>query len=238
MKVGLRFIGTIKTATKEYPMSYLGNKVLLHGRGDRHGVASKDPMTGASLLAFVWVDCDRRYFISSCSSLADGVPCSRMRWRQVNKAPNAPPELVNVVVPQPEACGLYYKACGKIDQHNRHRQGNLMIERKVKTTTWWRRVNMSIFAMCVVDAYLLMTGCQGVDSDFSTARDFFQVLAEQLIDNSYDERALRKRAAREAASRGAMRSLSNSCLSPSKQTISKTPTKSYKRKNMNHRHQG
>ena len=113
-----------------------------------------------------------------------------------------------------------------------------MIERKVKTTTWWRRVNMSIFALCVVDVYLLMTGCQGVDSDFSTARDFFQVLAEQLIDNSYDQRALRKRAAREAASRGAMRSLSNSCLSPTKQTISITPTKRYKRKNMNHRHQG
>jgi hypothetical protein len=98
---------------------------------------------------------------------------------------------------------------------------------------------MSIFAMCVVDAYILMTGCRGTNSGFENSREFFQKLAEELIDNTFDQRALRKRAERHAASRDPLRRLStNTSLSPSKQMIAVTPTKRYKKKNLKHRHQG
>jgi hypothetical protein len=36
-------------------MSYLGNKVMNDGRGDRHGVIARDGDTGVDLLAYCWV---------------------------------------------------------------------------------------------------------------------------------------------------------------------------------------
>jgi Transposase IS4 len=158
--IGLRFIGTVKTAHREFPMAYLSARVMNDGRGDRYGVLSKDLTSGASLLAYCWVDRERRYFISTCSSLAPGPLCVRKRWRQVDQTLNADPQLVEVVVPQPDACNVYYSACGKIDQHNRLRQASLMLETKLKTVLWWRRVNISIFGMCVVDSFLLAQACQ------------------------------------------------------------------------------
>jgi Transposase IS4 len=76
--IGLRFIGTVKTATKEFPMAYLASRPMEHRQGDMHGVLSKTDC-GTSLLAYCWVDRDRRYFISTCSSLAAGPPCVRQR---------------------------------------------------------------------------------------------------------------------------------------------------------------
>ena len=64
--------------------------------------------TGTNLLAFVWVDRDRRYFIATASSLSPGHPCIRKRWKQVDKTPNARPTLTEVIVAQPEACEHYY----------------------------------------------------------------------------------------------------------------------------------
>ena len=77
---GLRFIGVVKTATKGYPMNLLGNVVLPQGKGDHYGVMAKDEESGKSILAWVWCDRDRRYFVSSCSSLSPGNMIHRQRW--------------------------------------------------------------------------------------------------------------------------------------------------------------
>ena len=59
-EAGLRFIGIVKTATKEYPMQYLGSVELHGGKGSRKGLTTTDEATGTQLLSFVWVDRDRR----------------------------------------------------------------------------------------------------------------------------------------------------------------------------------
>jgi Transposase IS4 len=65
-KIGLRFIGVIKTAARRFPMAYLQG-LELQKRGDRKGLIMRgEPPT--SLLAFVWMDRDCRYFIASGSS--------------------------------------------------------------------------------------------------------------------------------------------------------------------------
>ena len=166
-------------------MAYLSSTPMNDGRGDRHGVLCHDLPSGASLLAYCWVDRERRYFISTCSSLSPGPLCIRRRWRQVDPTPDADPELVEVTVPQPAACHIYYSACGKIDQHNRLRQASLMLELKLKTTLWWRRVNMSLFGMCVVDAYLLAQASQG--RQWGSASEFILGLIDGLIENKYDK---------------------------------------------------
>ena len=53
--MGLRFIGVVKTATKEFPQTYLLT-VELSQKGDYKGVMCIHPNTGYKLLTFVWVD--------------------------------------------------------------------------------------------------------------------------------------------------------------------------------------
>jgi hypothetical protein len=97
------------------------------------GLVSRDDYGQPELLSFVWRDQDRRYFIASSSSLAAGQPVSRDRYRQLVKDRYTPPEKINISIPQPQACELYYDVCGKIDQHNRGRQATLGIEVKLNT---------------------------------------------------------------------------------------------------------
>ena len=186
---GMGFIGVVKTATKKFPMAYLSN-IELQQRGDRRGVVARGVNGATSLIAFVWMDRDRRYFIASASSLEAGLPHVRNRWRQVDTSPNAEAERVEVTVPQPKACEIYYSACGKIDGHNRHRQATLMLENKLPTQEWSRRVNMTLFAMTVVDAWLAFSACTNAAE---TQKEFYTLLAEELIDNSYDTEGLAAR---------------------------------------------
>ena len=53
-EIGFRFIGVVKTATKEYPMPHLGSIPLPGGRGSRKGLINTDETTGTQLLSFVW----------------------------------------------------------------------------------------------------------------------------------------------------------------------------------------
>ncbi|EEC46364.1 predicted protein [Phaeodactylum tricornutum CCAP 1055/1] len=75
-QIGLGFIGVVKSATKHFPMAYLSRLEFNH-RGDRKGLLMKDGLNGSSLMAFVWIDRDCRYFISSVSSLDAGSPFVR-----------------------------------------------------------------------------------------------------------------------------------------------------------------
>jgi hypothetical protein len=97
---------------------------------------------------------------------------------------NADAERVEVTVPQPKACKTYYSACGKIDGRNCHRQATLMLENKRPTQEWSRRVNMTLFGMIVVDSWLAFSACTGAAE---TQKEFYTLLAEELIDNSYDD---------------------------------------------------
>lgn len=188
--LGLGFIGVVKTATKRFPMRYL-SQLELQVRGDRKGVVHRNEAGTPDMLAFVWMDKNRRYFIATSSSLQVGVPYVRDRWRQVDQTPNAMAERVELTVPQPKACEIYYSGCGKIDQHNRHRQGSLNLEKKLQVKDWAKRVNTSIFGMIVVDTWLVFDGCTDAKE---TQKDFYALLAEELIDNVFDNgRGLRER---------------------------------------------
>ena len=130
MKFGLRFIGVVKTATKGYPMKYL-SKIELAERGDHYGVVSYDNNSNSpNSLAFVWMDRERRYFISSCSSLLPGNPWSRVRWRQLDEDMNDIAERVELTIPQTKCSEIYYDTCAAIDQHNRCRQETLDLEKR------------------------------------------------------------------------------------------------------------
>ena len=239
--IGLRFIGVIKTATTGYPMAYLGRVELPEGKGDRHGVVTVDEETGCQLLAFVWCDRDRRYFISTCSSLSSGNVIERTRWRQINRTPNADPERQDINILQPKACETYYSACSLIDRHNRSRQSSLMIEKKVRVTTFEKRINTSLFAMTAVDAWFLFSGIRrGSKYRFYEERHFYECLCEQLIDNKLDckQSSTRRGGKRRTDAELLLQEQEQNGSIPSHlQLVGVTPTKRYK-KNKLHRLQG
>ncbi len=244
--MGLRFIGVIKTATTGYPMQYLGRVVLPDGKGSRHGVVTHDDQAGCQLLAFVWVDRDRRYFITSCSSLATGETIERRRWRQLDRTPNAEAQRVDLSVQQPKACQVYYSACSQIDRHNRHRQSGLKLELKFRVQNWDDRVNTSIFAMVgPVDAWNMMAHIRG-GSNLSTQmrgmqneRRFYESLIEQVIDNTLDSatHSTRRRRTNAELLQEETDLLTDSVPS-SLQLVGVTPTKRFKKSKPTHRLQG
>ena len=187
--MGLRFIGVVKTATKKFPMSYLSNLELVQ-QGDYKGLVARGTDGQPTMLSFVWMDRDRRYFVASASSLDSGVPYSRNRWRQVSLELDALPENVELTILQPKAAEVYYRTCGVIDQHYRHRQDNLKTEKKLETKKWDMRVNLTIFSMIVVDTWLVYSQATG---STELQSEFYVRLAEELIDNSIDSRPQRQR---------------------------------------------
>jgi hypothetical protein len=187
-EMGLRFIGIVKQATRGYPMSTLSN-MELHERGQFEGAIAR--MGNYNILAFVWMDRTRRYFVATAGSLDNGAPYTRERWRQLT--PDAEPVKVELQVQQPKAAEMYYDCCAAIDRHNRCRQDDLMLEKKFITHDWSKRVNLSILGICIVDSWLVFKSCRGGHLCQTLQADFYTDLAEELIDNTFDGRQVRPR---------------------------------------------
>jgi hypothetical protein len=188
-KMGLGFIGVVKTTTRRFPQAHLSaietsvactRKMPTETRMQWHSFGWIEGDLNA--MAFVWMDGDRCYFIATRSTLDQGEYYARTRWRQVDHTENADAERVDLKIPQPLAAEVYYRACASADRHNRSRQDDLMLERKLETKDWSVRVNLSLFGMCVIDAYYVAKGCPICDE---TPARFFEALAEELIDNNY-----------------------------------------------------
>ena len=101
-------------------------------------------------------------------------------------------ERLVLTVPQPLVMKTYYQCCAQIDRHNRCRQDDLRLEHKLVTHDWSMRVNLSLLGMCVVDAWLLYAGARGPAAAL-TQNQFYEDLAAQLIDNTYESVGLRQR---------------------------------------------
>ena len=80
---GLKFIGVVKTATRKYQMAHLASQEL-EKSGDRYGlVKRKTSPYRCDLLAYVWMDQGRIYFIASEYSMDSGANMERIRYRQI-----------------------------------------------------------------------------------------------------------------------------------------------------------
>ena len=62
-----------------------------------------------------------------------------------------------VTFARPALIETYLQAAGRIDLHNRHRQGTLDLEHSWITQKWHFRISTTILGMCLVDAYLALT---------------------------------------------------------------------------------
>ena len=95
------------------------------------------------------------------------------RWnRQVND--------VLITVPMPKSTKMYFKACKKINQHNRTRS-DCGIDRSFCTNNWAIRVNFGILSMMFTDAYLLYRATHNNECEYNSKK-FFAILADNMID--------------------------------------------------------
>jgi len=176
-----RFTGSVKQCTKEYLMDYL-KTMPMEARGQCAGVYTQ--IEENTLVAFVWVVRDRHYFITNAYGLGDGEPAVRTRWRQISTEPDSEPDRMRLIIPQPKSAEMYFKCCGKIDRHNRKRQDDVSLESKIGTVNWAKRFNMSILGVTIVDTWLSWKGQTGSPNE--TQAEFYEFLAQELIDNHID----------------------------------------------------
>ena len=70
-------------------------------------------------------------FIASASNLHETEPIIRFRTRQVAALESQEAqERVRLSIPQVNATKIYYKNCGRVDQHNQYRQETLNLEKR------------------------------------------------------------------------------------------------------------
>ena len=72
----LGFIVCVKTATKTFLLKAIW-QTLMPSKGLYAGLSTM--IAGAMLIAYVWADCVRRYFIASAGNLTQGDPTIRVR---------------------------------------------------------------------------------------------------------------------------------------------------------------
>jgi hypothetical protein len=97
-------------------MAYLA-ALELSNHGDSEGVITLAANGQPTVMAFLWMDRERWYFIANTSSLASGtMPYSQTQWHQI--APfesNEAPVRTELSIPQPMAAELFYSAAAAID---------------------------------------------------------------------------------------------------------------------------
>ena len=92
---------------------------------------------------------------------------------------------------QPQLVEQYYSACPAIDRHNRCRQDDLAMERKIQVKDWDKRVNLTLLSVCIVDSWLVYKGGRGAKG-FMPQHVFYEKLAEGLIDNKFGSSTFRR----------------------------------------------
>lgn len=135
------------------------------------------------MMAIMTVDRNRNYYVSTRSSTTPK-PVSRIRWTQPKNDKAADAVREEITFTRPEAVDMYHSFASIIDQHNGSRQEMLALETTWKTQSWHLRCNMTVIGISIVDSMLVYE--QATHSKMKQ-RKYFAKLAEQLIDNNWDE---------------------------------------------------
>ena len=173
LKRGLHYQGPLKQCYAGFPKLYFEewkNNANLE-RGDSKAVTTAYDINGISrtLIALGWVPKPMmmKYFLSTCGTTIEGPPHEVPRSRRVLNEDGIW-ETVNVIraTRRPMLVCDTLKNIGKIDLHDRYRQGFLKMEINWPTTKWWHRLFATLLGMDVVDAYLAYSS----DYDAAVAR--------------------------------------------------------------------
>jgi len=141
----IRCMGNVKTATRCFPVQELRWTLAGKERGQHALLHCPDD----GIYALGWHDHHYKTFVCNAGTNMPGSTAKKKRQR--DDGSNYYKEFQ-----RPEAMELCYAGCGKIDQHNRHRQHLLGLEKRWATQKWQTRMLHSVLiSMTVVDAFLM-----------------------------------------------------------------------------------
>jgi hypothetical protein len=90
---------------------------------------------------------------------------------------------------QPKAIATYYKGASTIDRHNRMHADELRMDRNPATKYWDKRINLGVFFVICIDAYLFFQQVVHPNNRTASCLEFFGRLADKLIKNQEGVRA-------------------------------------------------
>lgn len=119
LEIGVFFIGVIKNATAEYPLSFFDGQEM-YNKGEWITLFSSEEKDGETydIAAVCWCDRHRRHFVATTGNVKESVTPERRRWKQFPDG--ACPTDAGVTMPK--VLSQYYEVAGFIDRHNRLRQ--------------------------------------------------------------------------------------------------------------------
>ena len=144
-KLGLHFVGVIKTAHKEYPIEHCRWSLVGEDRGKF--VVFK-AVEDNNVWAVGWSDIHFKTYICTQGDTQPGVPAGKKRQRADGRN-------YQIDVPRPRVIEEYQSNMGYVDRHNRYRQNILGLAKLWRTKKWQVRVILEIFGIALVDSFLL-----------------------------------------------------------------------------------
>jgi hypothetical protein len=196
---GLHFRGIVKQASKFFPAKYLKKwkSEEAPGRGKHKVLTTAVNINGRNeeIHAIAWNDKRLKLIVSTNASLVTpGPKIIKKRTRMVfDDAGHATGNVnADIQIDAPHVVTDIFNALNKIDVADQYRQGTLAFEEALKTHEWWFRIWVTIFAICIVDAYFMyradyLRTNHGSNVKMMDVIEFAERLSFQLI--NYEENA-------------------------------------------------
>ncbi|KUF99681.1 hypothetical protein AM588_10008680 [Phytophthora nicotianae] len=189
-RLGLFFMGMVKTASVEYPKKHLLEWFNTAPRRGDFKVFSSTTEHGNQMYAICWADRKPMTIISNRGTTLPGSDSVRTRHRLIERNGLVETMRYEKRISRPQMVELFFSDFSTIDIHDHYRQGSLAIEREWITRNWTHRLFSTILGMIVVDAFLAyrydMSNREQVDGEDCSFQGFVSQLAHQLIFNDYE----------------------------------------------------
>ena len=143
-KFGVEFTGCVKTAHAGFPIEAMRWVLQSLNRGE----SCVFKLEGEEVWAVGWSDVHFKTYITTHGVSSDGLPAQKKRQRLDGRN-------YQIEIPRPNVIGTYQQHMGWVDRHNRFRQDILGLHQVWKTKRWQTRIQMEIFGMALVDAFLV-----------------------------------------------------------------------------------
>ena len=178
-KLGLHFVGVIKTAHKGFPLEMCRWALVDEDRGKSVVFKLVDV---ENVWAVAWSDIHFKTFICTQGVSTLGEAAEKKRQRADGRN-------YKIQVNRPKVIEDYQKNMGYIDRHNRYRQNILGLAKLWRTKKWQVRVILEVFGMALVDSFLLarkfIQRWQTTDNSDGVFWKYVMALLPQLA-NEYD----------------------------------------------------
>ena len=201
-RVGLYFIGLVKTAHRLFPKQFLNNwfhegqNATPRARRGRHKVLISsyklrpEGENSHTMAAVGWGDSTCKTLISNVSNTLPGSPADRPRHKLVMRDGEVVTEQEMISIPRPKCVEFMFNYFSIIDVHDHLRQGSLAMERRWRTVTWWHRVFTTMIGVIFTNAYYAYcfeyrAANYNDTTNMDTYSKFLERLAKKLIFNIY-----------------------------------------------------